>query len=72
MYAIHYVVNRESDHPVQEEQSEAGDLATAIASAKQKIKNLNIAIPWNPERPHPIGFLIFDASGREVYREYMG
>ena len=45
MYAIHYVVNRESDHPVQEEQSEAGDLATAIASAKQKIKNLNIAIP---------------------------
>jgi hypothetical protein len=72
MYAIHYVASRESDQPVHKEPSEAADLATAIASAKQKIKNTNIAIPWEPSRPHPIGFLIFDVSGRELHREYLG
>jgi hypothetical protein len=72
MYGIHYVVGRDSDQPIDKETSVASDLAIAISSARQKIKNTNIAIPANPTQPHPIGFLIFDSSGAQLlHREYL-
>ena len=72
MYIIHYVVGRESNQPTDKETSDATDLATAIATAKQKIKNSNIAIRWDSANPHPTGFLIFDVFGIDLlHREYL-
>ena len=63
MYSIQYGASKEKDKAVYKQMSLADDLKTAIASAIQKIKNANIAIPWDPALPYPTGFLVFDAAG---------
>jgi hypothetical protein len=73
MFSIHYVVSRENDHPVDRVTFGGDNLSDAIARARSRIKATNIAILTDPMRPHPVGFLIFDASGRELlHREYLG
>jgi hypothetical protein len=73
MFRIHYVIGPGNDEPAHKETSGAEDIATAIATARQKIKNTNIAVTFDPANPHPTGFLIFDASGEKLlHREYMG
>ena len=73
MFSIHYVISRENDHPVDRVTFGGDNLADAIARARSRTKATNIAILTDPMRPHPIGFLIFDASGRELlHREYLG
>jgi len=66
MFGIHYVVGPGNDQPIDKETSGAEEIGTAIAAARQKIKNTNIAIPFDPANPHPTGFLVFDASGEKL------
>ena len=73
MFSIHYVISRENDHPVDRATFGGDNLSDALAHARARIKATNIAILTDPMRPHPIGFLIFDASGGELlHREYLG
>jgi hypothetical protein len=72
MFSIHYVISRDDDHPVDRVTFGGGNLSDAISRARSRIKAANTAILTDPMRPHPIGFLIFDAAGRELlHREYL-
>jgi hypothetical protein len=72
MYGIHYITSRENDHPVDRVTFGGHNLSDAIAHARSRIKATNSALLTDPARPHPIGLLIFDASGRELlHREYL-
>ena len=71
MFQIHYVTQG-SDSPIDKTTSGADTLGEAAAGARARIHATNISIPADPTRPHPTGFLIFDASGaRLLRREYM-
>jgi len=73
MFSIHYVISRENDHPVDRVTFGGENLSDAIARARSRVNATNIAILTDPARPHPVGFLIFDASGHELlHREYLG
>jgi hypothetical protein len=73
MFSIHYVISRENDHPVDRVTFGGDNLSDAVAHARSRIKATNAAILTDPARPQPIGFLIFNASGRELHhREYLG
>jgi hypothetical protein len=73
MFSIHYVISRENDHPVDRVTFGGDNLSDAVAHARSRIKATNAALLTDPARPHPIGFLIFNASGRELHhREYLG
>jgi hypothetical protein len=73
MYRVDYVTSHESVQPTHKETSVANDLATVIASARQKIKNANLAASPGQEPQCPIGFLIYDsASGELLHKEYLG
>jgi hypothetical protein len=67
VFAIHYVATRESDQAIHKQITETPSLDNAIAIARTRIRNTNIAI--GPLQP--IGFLIYDASGSQLFhREY--
>jgi hypothetical protein len=72
MYNIHLVESRESDRPVLEKPFRGSALADAIAEAKLLIKNIDLAKPPSPWSSVVIGFIIYDDSGREVHRQYLG
>jgi hypothetical protein len=69
MFGVHYI-NRNGG-VVSKATSEADELAQAIVGARKMIDNMR-RIPAEPGRPHPEGFLIFDASGEQpLHREIM-
>ena len=73
MFGIHFVASRDSDQPVDKVTFGAANLDDAITGARLRIRTANIAVPADPARPHPIGFLIYDASGSQLlHREYLG
>jgi hypothetical protein len=68
MYIVRYVASRHNDQAIDEGVSVANTLLNAIERAKARLKYATIALPT----PRPIGFLIFDASGRTLlHREYV-
>jgi hypothetical protein len=68
MYVVHYVASRDSDQPIDQGVSAADTLPDAIVRVKARLKYANI----DRSKPHPIGFLIFDATGQTLlHREYM-
>ena len=72
MYVVRYVASRHNDQAIDEGVSTADGLPDAIARAKARLKYATVALPANPSTPRPIGFLIFDASGRTLlHREYV-
>jgi len=72
MFPTHYVANRDSDQPVDKETFAGSDLKTAIETARQWVRNMNVAL-HGTGRTLPVGFLIFDSSGANLlHREYLG
>jgi hypothetical protein len=66
VFAIHYVASRESDQPVYKQSTEAASLDKAIALARLRIRSTNLTTASSP-----IGFLIYDATGSQLFhREY--
>ena len=70
MFPVHYIT-REGGI-VSKATSAAVDLAVAVAGAQHMLRDLR-RIPAEPGRPHPAGFLIFDATGeRLLHQELVG
>ena len=68
MYVVHYVASRDSDQLIDKGVSAADTLPDAIVRVKARLRIANA----DRSKPHPIGFLIFDATGQTLlHREYM-
>jgi hypothetical protein len=71
MYTIHLVESRENDQPVLTKIFQGSSVADATVRAKVLIDNIELAKPSAPWHSDVIGFIICDASGREVCRRYL-
>ena len=64
MFVLHYV--GPNGQLVDKATSGAAELNTAVSTARQRIRDTSTAIPYDPSRPQPTGFLIYDATGSEL------